>query len=130
MKFEFTVVPKRPYANYSIYLDKIRKANRYARLFPCFECEGRGKVRNPAERDDYEGYKLAGWYPCTACGASGEAGEFIYKAKYQQLISEWKEAHRQASLEKHEQLAIAKRVKEAFNSNELKTLKYIMRRPW
>lgn len=41
----------------------------------CHICNGSGKVRNSAERDPIEGYKMANWYSCENCDGEGYLSE-------------------------------------------------------
>lgn len=52
----------------------------------------RGRVRDPADRDVIEGYKLAPWHPCQACQSTGDRTKEAIKAIYDKEIRKWKEA--------------------------------------
>ena len=51
------------------------------KLMPCYDCCGRGKIRNIKDNCPVEGYKMAPWYDCKTCHSSG----VIHKNEHRQL---------------------------------------------
>ena len=88
----FPAKPKRPYKNFTEYCLIIRKRFYHAdkdNLFPCLECEGTGKIRDPNfERDVIEGYKMAGRVTCPSCKGTGIYTKEYYRLIYNRIINE------------------------------------------
>jgi hypothetical protein len=109
--------PGRPVRAYASIRDFIVKRFVLARAadlanpnwWPCLICDARGGYHKEEDRDCYEGYKLAPWYACGACGGTRQgpkkAVEEVYRtitAQYRADLAAWKEAegHRQTGLAK------------------------------
>lgn len=64
-------------------------------FYPCLECSGTGKVRDPIEFDSVEGYKMADWYPCKKCKDGNIGKEKFTKIwndmqnKFKKNMNEW-----------------------------------------
>jgi hypothetical protein len=89
-------LPKKPYDSFYDYVMAQRQRCSHDRAYPCFNCDGRGKVRDPKDRDPYEGYKLAPWYTCNTCNGSGESSRSVYKAMYKKTIDNWRDRYAEA----------------------------------
>lgn len=60
--------------------------------WPCIICASGGRVRDPADRDPVEGYKLAPWYKCEACQGKGQTCKETFKAFYDEEVRKYKVA--------------------------------------
>jgi hypothetical protein len=52
--------------------------------YPCWQCNTKGKIRHPQDRDVVEGYKGAPWHPCGKCNGSGT----LHPSEYAPLIEQ------------------------------------------
>ena len=87
--------------------------------WPCWNCNGTGKVRDPNECDSVEGYKMASWYPCKLCNGTGQIPRKEFKALCQVQIDKYKkELNAYNYLIKVEKQALKK-----LNNEEIKVLK-------
>lgn len=106
--------PTRQYTSIRDYIAKRFILGPRAKLadpnwWPCLICDARGGYHKEEDRDEYEGYKLAPWYACGACGGTGQgpkkAVEEAYRtitANFRAELAAWKEAevHRKTGLAK------------------------------
>lgn len=89
--------PKRPYKNLNefrqkhvhVFCGNDKKLD--SGFFPCFECGGLGRVRDPNDRCPVEGYKMAPWHKCSQCGETGRGTREHCAAQYRRVISKWKQ---------------------------------------
>lgn len=61
-------------------------------FWPCIECSGGGRVRDPADRDPVEGYKLAPWHKCSLCKGTGKGTKEAIKAIYDKAVADYRAA--------------------------------------
>lgn len=86
--------------------------------WPCPNCRGKGKVRDPNDCDPVEGYKLAGWHKCTYCNGSGETTKDVIKGIYQEELA----VYRAAMKVYHEDMKIFRSILDKLSNDEIKFL--------
>lgn len=73
------------YETFEVFVEYIKRMGHKDREWPCFRCEGYGRIIDPDYQPDViEGYKLANRIKCPNCGGAGEqeGGEERYIDTY------------------------------------------------
>lgn len=110
----FQKAPKKPYKNFGEFVYKITRSSKRTKPYPCLNCSGYGRVRDPdAYCDPVEGYKLAGTVSCQVCGKTGEGTEESYKKLYKGKLKEWRSSKDNISSSNLELLDLCKKLKKA-----------------
>lgn len=86
-------VPKKPYKGFYYYVSAMKaQAPQFIGVakpqWPCYECQGRGKIWDPEGRDDYEGNKLNRRIDCRLCHGTGNLTHNILHEHYVTKIYE------------------------------------------
>lgn len=66
------VKPKLAFTSHSKLREYILRSSPKKISYPCYKCDGKGKVRKEEDRCPIEGYKLAPWYDCGFCNGTGK----------------------------------------------------------
>lgn len=57
-------------------------------IWPCCACGAVGKYRKPEDRDCNEGYKMAPWYTCEACGGTGCGPKYLVALAFEAIMAD------------------------------------------
>lgn len=62
------------------------------KLWPCQACDGAGRYRKEEDRDCVEGYKMAPWYKCEACGGTQCGPKYLVALAFEVIMADHRKA--------------------------------------
>lgn len=79
--------PTKWYKSFQDFYSRHSTNNIYNWPYPCVECEGYGKIRDPDCLGDYD-YR-PDWIECSHCNGSGKGSRSKMRKAYQEVVAEY-----------------------------------------